>query len=108
MLILPCSHEDRRRYDDVHPHGRAASADGYVVTSAGMYIPATPEQLTTAALQLGVRVHLMSGCSLPLVVALRRCSASSAALRYRPSCVGRPGGAGATLIDAERAFTYFT
>ena len=98
----------QRRYDDAHPHGGAARADGYVVTSADVYIPATPEQLTTAALQRRVRVHPMSGCSPPLVDALGRCSASSAAIRYRPSCVARPGGAGATLIDAKRDFTYFT
>lgn len=30
----------RRHYGDVHPHGRAAGADGYVVTSADVYIPA--------------------------------------------------------------------
>ena len=82
--------------------------DCYVVTSADVYIPATPEQLTTAALQFGVRVHLMSGCSPPLVDALGRCCASSGAIRCHPSCVAHPGGAGATPIDPKRDFTYFT
>ena len=98
----------RRPYDDIHPHGSTARCGQVRGDVSGRIHSRHPE----AAESCGARVWREGPSEeerlAPVADALRRCSASSASIRHCSSCAAHRGGAGATVIDAKRGFTYFT